>query len=304
MDGETKSCTVFDVSGLTEVKMKRFRGWQGSYYVDHEDKCIAKTCTMCKKIIGAEGFRKDSRHKTRLTVYCKECLRQKAEDRMGRSDEEILKDRETLRPNGTKWCSDCDTTYALDMFYRSRDNRDGLQDSCKECHRRSNDKLKWKKPTYNKNYIDRLKDRTPSQVAMDADSLHPSGHKDCVKCSVSLPLGDFYPNLRRIDGLRDMCRNCDKETNRVKRLKPHVDYWKYMDIPLECYVCGGTWKIPDHVVPEKLGGLDASFNRLPICEKCNLSKWSHPLDEWLYRTHPDIAEAVLHKVTVTYRINI
>lgn len=293
---------MFDVSGLTEVKMRKRNGWQGSYYIDREGICKAKTCVTCKELLGADGFRKDVSHKTNLSVYCKSCLRDKAKSLVNRSDDEVYRDRMALRPNGTKLCYECDKIYTLDMFYRSRDNRDGLQDSCKECDKST--KRGTKDPAYNQIYRSRMKARSKTQIENDAADTHPSGSKSCTKCSVSMSLECFYPDIRRKDGRRDMCRDCTKEASRLKRLKPHIDYWMYVGIPLECYICGGTWSRPDHVIPEKLGGLDASFNRLPICIPCNSSKWAHPLGEWLYRIHPDIADQVLNKVTVSYGMSI
>lgn len=49
-----------------------------------------------------------------------------------------------------------------------------------------------------------------------------------------------------------------------------------------CVYCpDGAYEQADHVVPLALGGAHAIANLVPACERCNKSKGSKHLDEWL-----------------------
>lgn len=146
---------MFDVSGLTEVKMKKMRGWQGSYYVNNNDKCVAKTCYDCRKILPVSSFLACSANKYGLKSQCNECAkthkrvrrakhvgdftigvlqgRASSVKRSNRSPEKIEEDRKRLRPDGVKKCRSCLVDYAFSEFHVDVRSPDGLYSMCKPC---------------------------------------------------------------------------------------------------------------------------------------------------------------------------
>lgn len=297
MSGKTKSCTVFDVSGLTELKMHMRNGWQGSYFLNSDGECVAKTCASCRNLKGSSEFSKNKAIRFGIHTQCKLCVKEHRAVLSNRSDSAIADTQKSLRPDGIKLCYKCDESLPLGLFCTSRQKPDGLQDMCDPCL------ADWKigkYPQYGKNHRAKMKARSDDQIRIDTESIYPAGEKPCTKCLVSKPLSDFYPKPERRDGLRRTCRECDLIRNDLRRKDPHIDYWIANGIPLVCYVCGDPWEHADHVLAESRGGVDDSYNRLPICQPCNSSKWKTPLDEWLLRARPDYASEVLHKVLVVY----
>ena len=293
---------MFDVSGLTEIKMQKRNGWQGSYYVDGNGVCRAKTCSHCRDILDASNFWRESGTKYRLSALCRDYYAEKPIKRKNRSVSDVLRDRDRVRPDGTKKCYKCKKTLPLDSFHTSLAKIDGLQDSCTVCngkvslspeHRKKYNKWRslWRKA---------LSMRSDEEIAIDRSATNPSGAKECRKCNVVKPFSDFYGKRSEVDGLRDRCKPCDHKTTSDFRKKPYLDYWNDNGIPLECYVCGDPWDDADHVIAESREGSDEPYNRLPICKPCNSSKYMHPLEDWIREKYPDIADEVLHRVTVEY----
>lgn len=299
---------MFDVSGLTEVKMQKRNGWQGSYYVDKHDICQAKTCARCKEIVRAEFFGPDKHRKYGLKMYCRDCSPSVAGTHRTRSDEQIKIDRDRVRPHGTKKCHICTKYKAFDMFTVSRAKLDGLADRCKTCDKsipKSTKKYTYAynseyRKKYAKKYKARLSARSDEHIKRDMMECHPEGVKLCRECTNLISLDNFYIKRSVKDGLRDECKPCSIKKSNERRVRPYVLYWEAHNIPLECYVCGDPWDDADHVVPKHSKGSDEPYNRLPICEPCNSSKWKHPLLEWLSVKHPSIADDVLYRVGVKY----
>lgn len=230
---------MFDVSGLSEIPLATWRGWQGKYYTDDSGTCIAKTCSICKEVLAAVNFSRDKSTKSGLCIRCK----------------------------------DCNYEYRRD-----------------------------KSSSHTKKIKDRYKNRTPDQLLSDRISLRPDGTKWCFRCGIVKSVDSFYPDKYRSDGLNDSCSVCIRAHKSSRRKEEFRIYWESKGIPLECYVCGGPWEHTDHVIAKNLGGSDEPPNRLPMCEMCNSSKGKIVLDEWLVWKFPDIADAVLHKVSVIYGI--
>lgn len=241
MSWETKSCTVFDVSGLTEVKMRPFYGWRGRYYVDENGICVAKTCRSCR------------------------------------------------------------ITLPVSSFTVCNDNSSGYRGNCKSC---TNKKQLPRRDDYRKVIIKKYSSRSQEQLDSDMKRLHPDGTKWCFKCRTTKELSGYYRDKTKSDSLRQVCTPCEIKSAVIRQKNKFVPYWSSKNIPLECYVCGDPWEDADHVVAEKRGGSDDSYNRLPICGSCNSSKYMHPLEDWIRRKYPDIADEVLHRVTVEYGITI
>lgn len=232
---------MFDVTGLTEVKMRPFHGWRGTYYVDEYGTCVAKTCRTCR------------------------------------------------------------VTFSVDYFTPCKDNNSGFVGSCKSCR---NDRQRPRNTKYSQTIRKKYSSRSEEQMIYDMIRLNPSGLKRCFKCESIKPLNDFFRTRQNYDSLSQICKECSMKRTVFKSRNKFVPYWSSKNIPLECYVCGDPWTDADHVVAESRGGSDYAHNRLPMCDSCNSSKYSHPLETWIRKKHPDIADEVLHRVTVDYGVSI
>lgn len=232
---------MFDVSGLTEVKMKLFNGWRGTYYTDEYGNCVAKTCRTCRDTLSVSEF-----------TVCK-------------------------------------------------DNSSGYVGNCKPC---TNKRQRPRSLEYSRTVRKKYSSRSEEQLISDMVRLNPSGTKRCYKCDSTKPLDKFFRARQNYDGLYQICSACSVKSTVSRRRNKFVPYWTSKNIPLECYVCGDPWTDADHVISEKNKGSDEPYNRLPICESCNSSKYMHPLEDWIRRKYPDIADEVLHRVTVEYGIAI
>lgn len=325
---------MFDTKGLTEIKMKgKKNGWQGSYFVNDDDICIAKTCFSCRSICAASEFAPANKGRYRLQSQCRGCSRIRMEnkrdtvvdgERLGhtmaklsndryksRSEDEILSDRRRLRPSGTKRCIHCEVSKSFDHFHTANNRADGLRDICTTCA-----------GVYNKDYINRedsdgtklgalvgrkykakLMARTDDEVLLDTLRVLPMGVKKCRSCYSVKLLSDFYHTKYFLDGYTSLCKTCDDARRKDLREREYLRHWDVLGIPLECYICGDPWEHSDHVIAKKRGGSDEPYNRLPICGPCNSSKHMHPLEDWVKSKHPDIADEVLHRVSVLYGMN-
>lgn len=147
---------MFDTTGLTEIKMKKHLGRQGSYYLDG-DSCVAKTCSSCEVILSSNEFGLCSAKKFKLTSDCLTCrskyFREYASSpstdgnstssaersilyytsNTGRTDEQIQRDRNNIRPTGSKKCTTCQTELPLSEYSNHRGRADGLAQTCKTC---------------------------------------------------------------------------------------------------------------------------------------------------------------------------
>lgn len=232
---------MVDVSGLTEVKMKLFHGWRGTYYLDNSGTCVAKVCREC---------------------------------------------RETL---------------PVSSFIAASDNSSGYVAKCKPCRYKIHNTRATK---YSQTIRKRYANRSDEEIESDKLRLNPLGTKRCYKCETTKTVYDFFRSRQEPDGLYIICKTCSMAVTVRKKRNKFIPYWESMGIPLECYVCGGPWEASDHVVAEKNNGSNEAHNRLPICKPCNSSKWKNPLEKWIREKHPDIADEVLHRVTVEYGISI
>lgn len=146
----------FDVTGLTEVKMQKRNGWQGSYFLGSDGECVAKHCSDCHNVLYAESFNKGRCRG--LASKCRECSRRACavfnnapsadglETRAmswyreyraknsSRTDEQVLAAQRKKRPHGDKTCGTCRVIRPLAEFRVDRGLADGLRKDCKTCH--------------------------------------------------------------------------------------------------------------------------------------------------------------------------
>lgn len=213
----------FDTTGLTEVKMRKYRGQQGSYYVDG-DVCVARTCSRCRVIKAAEEFPAHNAMKYGLSVYCYECkvvlygsrreyeksynalpttrVRRMEHSRKAylayknRTPEEIYADQLRLRPDGIKKCRTCKATLPVEQFSSSIAKPDGLNEACRRC--RSTEK----RHKYSRAYVDYW---TQNQIPLEC-YLCGSGYEEIEHLiPLSHPLG-----LDVLENTRPACAKCNR----------------------------------------------------------------------------------------------
>lgn len=310
-------------SGYIAKKMvgSRVKGEFYRYY-STDSTLVAKTCTMCSTIKQPSAYYRSTTTKDNLTSKCSECTRQvrrshikahrdrineeqrqKAEKNSLRSYEQVLEDRDRLRPEGKKRCYSCGITKDLGEYPKASMRTDGLASTCKNCSRRKRAEHRSNNPgrvdQSDKKYIEKLLSRTEKEIATDRLKVRPDGYKKCRKCHTNRTFDSFHRDNWNRDGLRTTCKLCSTDKTRTEL----TEYWLGEGIPVECYLCGGNFDHADHVVPRYLGGTDELQNILPMCEHHNCSKSAKPLDQWLYQKHPYDMERVLCKVIFDYGVN-
>jgi 5-methylcytosine-specific restriction endonuclease McrA len=143
--------------------------------------------------------------------------------------------------------------------------------------------------------------------------------KQCSKCLAYKPTFAFYKKPDAKDGLRSYCIPCNKveskiwtQNNKEQYRKNASNYLKnnvekvylknqkrrkliYENLQFDikpsfvkklyespCVVCGSKNQIEmDHIIPVSRGGTNSEGNLQPLCKKCNLSKGSKTMTEWL-----------------------
>ena len=152
---------MFDTTGLTEIKMRKYKGRQGSYFVDLKSPeiCVAKTCSDCDEVLPQGDFGKTYSARYWLKSNCRQCARKYAlevnnrpssdgkfthsaeasrrsrKKNSLRTEEHIHKDRESSRPSGKKVCAECRDNIDLGLYGRNRCRTDGLDIVCLRCRR-------------------------------------------------------------------------------------------------------------------------------------------------------------------------
>ena len=320
----------------TKVMMRKKKdGWQGYQLVDESGTCISQTCTQCRKELSRDEFYPSTRTKYGLVYSCKKCNISKStkwlsnnrtrakgirkstrEELKARSDQQVEEDRLRVCPDGTKKCGDCGVPKSFDNFHMLRRSVDGLADFCKECtrakHKAYRDRVDSSGaalyPKMRKENRSTRAKRDYEEVLRERERLYPEGLKKCYSCYELVEVDNFYEVSGNAGGVDQLCIPCKKKYVRESKSKHHKAYWKEKNIPTDCYVCGGKWTAGfniDHVIPKRLGGVDDSYNRLPLCVVHNNSKWMTPLEIWLRETMPEKMVEILDRVSgygVDYRV--
>lgn len=137
---------------LVEIKMRKTKGWQGSYYVlpDKPTVCVMKTCRDCREARPVEDFGRLLGARFDLPPRCLDCnqvwnrvrregisqadsARRLTSQYRRRTDDQMLADRLRIRPTGTKRCKTCKVDKTLDAYTLCRGLGDGLQKTCRVC---------------------------------------------------------------------------------------------------------------------------------------------------------------------------
>jgi len=103
-----------------------------------------------------------------------------------------LEESQSMTDQGLKICSVCNTPKPKDQFERRPDSIDGRRAQCKQCQSER-----------------RGSGRRQSNYEQGRTDLN-SGVKECFSCQQIKPLASFRKQARNEDGLRRLCKDCQK----------------------------------------------------------------------------------------------
>jgi hypothetical protein len=160
-----------------------------------------KLCGRCQKWKRYSEFHKDRRTKDGLTVWCRECERERRGHKNKGSRKYLrFEDRHRL-VNGLKekLCSKCGNWKVESQFVRDRSSKDGLAGWCRECaNGTAGRSLDPKRKSMRRNLRYEERHRVIDGVRQ----------KYCRKCKSWKGENEFYRNRFTRDGLSDRCRKC------------------------------------------------------------------------------------------------
>lgn len=311
--GFIMSSLKVDLKNLKEIPMRKGSsdGFKGKYYVLPSDEsiCLAKTCSMCRKVLSESCFSRGTRYTRGLSSACYDCNRKYLDKWNGSNTSRVCSDSQSFtllvdvsslseikmrkckgRPQGSYWvdketgecmartCAKCMSVKPYHSFPNKSGRKYNLGPTCIECTRRDNRSRK-NSPGYRdkisiaaKRKRSANKMRTSDEINADLWRIRPTGTKTCGACRRDKVFDQFYTCRGNNDGLQHLCIPCKHRDWVYRRNKKYERYWASRGIALECYVCGNPWEEPDHVVPKSLGGPDSLDNLMPICIPCNRGK--------------------------------
>lgn len=173
-----------------------------------------------------------------------------------------------------KRCRKCGQTKPLGDFHRRKDTASGTRAHCKACVRSEN----------------RSRNASYAQLAVTVDQ------KRCTVCKEIRPSSRFAKTTKnRTDGLRSECLDCHcksqipRESKRRAtkagcdgRHSPSDRAARFAFYGNKCVVCGSADRLEaDHNIPLSRGGADWASNIIPLCKRCNISKHTKTLREFL-----------------------
>lgn len=251
---------------------------------------LFKKCCRCNTIKPSGEFYTTKGIRDRLTTYCRKCHTEYRK---------VQRERYKTALMGTDWkkvskkCLTCSKILPAVNFNFDFSRVDGLSSHCISCNR-----IKLGRKTFEEFHVQ--------------TDLAEDGEKKCKKCHIVRKVSEFFKNKKRKDGLRQRCKLCEMETQRLRyaRVGPEeaeqrrrqvksnpesFAYWrervknkiyrgmdpyvlrkKYFKDPL-CKYCGLQFGHPeeawlDHVIPRSRGGDNAISNIVFTCPPCNRMK--------------------------------
>lgn len=102
---------------------------------------MGRRCGGCKQVKPLEEFTRNSSTKDGLSVYCRECWRERnrryKEKRAAREGRSLRPQRAKRDvPDGMKYCPDCQQTLPLEDFVQNRSRSTGRGSYCRPCQNR------------------------------------------------------------------------------------------------------------------------------------------------------------------------
>jgi hypothetical protein len=195
-----------------------------------------------------------------------------------RTSAELIKDRDRLRPNGTKKCTCSEEPLPLDRFYSDSANADTLQSQCKECVSKRISKATAQR-------CKKRKGRTAAEIHDERTKLHACGTKLCGgECKTSKPFSEFHANASAPDGLARICRDCQarlsaiRQGNNASRTDDQIRaaqiriFGENLEIATKhCPGCNSDPKISEFAVSRCVGDGLASYCK--TCMRERIQRW-------------------------------
>lgn len=175
--------------------------------------------------------------------------------------------------NNTKICKNCNLEIDISLFYKNKQNLDGLGSYCKDCTKARS--AKWKLENKERHYQQSINWRAANpERKRISDTKWRKANKDKIKKSAnkyqtSHPerQSDFY-HKRKALKLKNGVFEISKKFLKNLYSSPCNCCGKYGDIHM------------DHIIPLSRGGRHSEGNLQPLCSKCNLSKSDKTMTEW------------------------
>jgi cytochrome c553 len=140
-----------------------------------------KICTCCKQEKDSDQFNKEERIKDGLSIYCKDCIKEKRKERRRKNKQKL----KSIIPTGTKICNKCHEEKDVKEFNKDYSSIDGLNRWCKQC-------------------------QSIAHQIRSANLIHETVEtKVCSKCGIEKNVDEFYKSKNNEDGCHPWCKECD-----------------------------------------------------------------------------------------------
>lgn len=103
-----------------------------------------------------------------------------------------------------KTCCRCGQSKSPEEFYRSSRDRDGRRSACKDC-------VKYEVASKSKE----TKGRRSANAEKKLEVMPGDAMKACKRCCVEKPASEFYRGPGMADGLRAICKECERKQKRI-----------------------------------------------------------------------------------------
>jgi hypothetical protein len=94
-----------------------------------------KTCSSCKVSRATDLFFKNKTRKDGLNPYCKICEKERDKLRYDKKHPIVTNNVEIINDETSKICSTCKILRSIDLFFKSKNQKDSVCSSCKICEK-------------------------------------------------------------------------------------------------------------------------------------------------------------------------
>lgn len=209
-----------------------------------------------------------------------------------------------------KRCSKCGQTKSTDEFYNDSRRRDGKYSKCKDCHcnvtshyyNNNIEKSKHIRAVYRKEHLSSFAESTRRyytknrEVVLKRQRIYRQTHPEKERAKRHKYLHSLrgrWVKLKVNQKRRTRQRNLPYRFT-IYNWEICLEYWDY-----SCAYCGSKIKIhADHYIPLAKEDCPGTIpkNIIPACRRCNCSKKNTIPIEWIRRTFPDRADAIIQAI--------
>lgn len=247
----------------------------------------SKTCSKCNNTFPAttEYFSKNKSCLYGLNSICKSCIKEYRKNY-------YQKNADKLKADSKKYVSE--NADAVKQYRKKyyQDNKEQLSEKNRQWNLENKEKMdsyrrKWKEKNSDsdKRYYENNKEKLLKRNAKYRSENHE--------------LMRFYKRKWKVINREKIYHNekirRSNKTEGYYTIAQWDDARKYFDF--KCAYCGNYHEnlTQDHFIPLSKGGTYTDDNIIPICAKCNSSKWNNDFEEW-YKKQPFFDELRMKKV--------